>query len=384
MSKLPISTVVEISVAAPQTGLSNYRVNNLAIFTKDAPINVAITKTNPGVYRSIAAVAADWGVLQSPYVEVETYAMALAIFAQSPNILSGGGSLIIYPMDSGDVLVDAMTALAKLCFFGGALWCAYAPTDNEVKAAGVWAEASRKLLFVPRHLTAALDPGGLFAYLATVDEPHVRALLYTQEDAAASRIMAAAYASVLMSVDFEGSLTARTMNLKDLTGIVPDENVDTTLLTKCATLGVDVYADVAGLAKVISQGANDFADNVYNLDWFVFALEVAVFNALARTPTKIPQTEIGMAYLKGAAIGVCDQAVRVGYVAPGQWNSSELFGNPDDLKANVLKQGWYVWSLPVNQQNQADREARIAPLIQIAIKLAGAVHTASVVVNVNP
>jgi hypothetical protein len=118
--------------------------------------------------------------------------------------------------------------------------------------------------------------------------------------------------------------------------------------------------------------------------WLVFALRVAGFNAIATTATKLPQTEPGMAILKGAYQDVLQQAVVNGYVAPGQWNSPELFGNPEDLRANVLNQGWYLYSQPVNQQNQAARAARTAPLCQIAIKLAGAIQTTDVVVNLNP
>jgi hypothetical protein len=49
----------------------------------------------------------------------------------------------------------------------------------------------------------------------------------------------------------------------------------------------------------------------------------------------------------------------------------------------LLTNGWYSFAASVNTQPQSDREARIAPLIQIAIKLAGAVHFANVLINVN-
>ncbi|EJJ0295969.1 DUF3383 family protein, partial [Enterobacter asburiae] len=37
---------------------------------------------------------------------------------------------------------------------------------------------------------------------------------------------------------------------------------------------------------------------------------------------------------------------------------------------------------PISEQAQADREARKAPVIQVACKLAGAVHFADVQINV--
>jgi predicted transcriptional regulator len=76
-----------------------------------------------------------------------------------------------------------------------------------------------------------------------------------------------------------------------------------------------------------------------------------------------------------------DAAVNNGLVAPGVWNSTLQFGL---LKAfQTLPKGYYVFAPPVASQSQADREARKAPTIQCAIKLAGAVHSANVAINVN-
>jgi hypothetical protein len=62
------------------------------------------------------------------------------------------------------------------------------------------------------------------------------------------------------------------------------------------------------------------------------------------------------------------------------WNSAETFGNPEDLRRNITDVGYYIYSQPIAQQLQAQREARIAPLVQIAIKLAGAIHSSDVLV----
>ena len=115
----------------------------------------------------------------------------------------------------------------------------------------------------------------------------------------------------------------------------------------------------------------------------VTQLQVAGFNALATVGTKIPQTEPGMSLLKGAYRRVIEQALTNGYIAPGAWNSAEWFGSQDDMLANILQRGYYIYSQPVNLQLQADRELRKAPLIQIAIKQAGAIHSTSVVVSIN-
>lgn len=380
MSQLSISNVINISVSTPPVGIAAYQVNNLVIFTKETPVNGDITKADPGVYLSITDVLADWGS------DSEVYAQAVAIFSQSPNILDGDGRLFVYPMDSGDTLDEVIVAYFGQQFFGGALVAGYDPTDEEYEDAAASAESLRVKTFVAKHTTAALaDTTGLFFVLHGSSVEHCRKLLYTQGGTAEeARIMAAAYAGRAMSVNFDGNATAITMHLKQLATIQADLGITQAILETCQTLGVDVYPSIAGRASVFCSGGDDFFDNVYNLDWLVFALTVAGFNALATTGTKLPQTEPGIAVLRGAYITVLQQAVAVGFVAPGAWNSPELFGVPASLIRNVLQLGYYIYSQPVNQQSQAARAARAAPLIQIAIKYAGAVHSSSVIVYVNP
>lgn len=380
MSSLPITNVVTISVSAPPAGVAAYKVNNLAIFTKDVPVNVAITAAAPGVYKSPTDVATDFGTGS------EVYAMANAIFSQSPNILNGGGELVVFPMGAGDTLAASITAAVNVAPFFGVLYAGYAPNDAEVLAAAAVTEPLRIKLFASSHLTSSCTPStGLIAILTASSYKHARGLLYTRGASATNaRLMAAAYAGRAMSVDFEGSATTSTMHLKDLVGIEADPNITQAILTTAQTAGADVYCSIAGVPKVFCSGANDFFDNVYNTDWLVFSLQVAGFNALATTSTKLPQTEPGIAVLRGAYIDVLQQSVRNGFVAPGAWNSAELFGNPVDLVRLVAQIGFYIYSTPVNLQSQAARVARQAPLIQIAIKFAGAVHSTSVVVSVNP
>lgn len=376
-SSLDINNIITISVQEPPAGLANYNVNTLVIFTKETPIASAVPIDGYAVYLSPSAVAADWGTSS------EVYAMANAIFSQTPNILSGGGQLLISPMSSGETLATVIPNLSAQVYFGGILWAGYAPNDAEILAAAAVVQPLRKLLFVSDNLTAALNAGGLFFQIQAGGFTYSRSILYTPSQTAA-RLAAAAYAGRAMSTDFTGSNTTITMQMKDLATIQPDPGITQTILSTCKTVGVDVYTNIAGIPKVFSSGGNDFFDNVYNLTWLVFALQVAGFNAIATTPTKLPQTEPGMAVLKGAFLAVLEQAVQNGFVAPGKWNSPELFGNPDDLKRNVLQIGYYIYSLPVNLQNQADRVARKAPLVQLAVKYAGAIQSASVIVSVNP
>ena len=109
-------------------------------------------------------------------------------------------------------------------------------------------------------------------------------------------------------------------------------------------------------------------------------MEVAGWNYLRQTNTKIPQTERGMTGLKSAYAEVCERFVNNGVAAPGIWNTAIPFGNPELFTENIEKKGYYVYSLPIARQSQEEREARRAPVCQIAVKLAGAIHFSSVIV----
>ncbi len=144
-----------------------------------------------------------------------------------------------------------------------------------------------------------------------------------------------------------------------------------------------MYVSYAGVPSVFSTSGNDFFDNPYNDLALKFALETAGFNYLRQTNTKVPQTEPGMMGLKNAYGVVLNRFVRNGCVAPGAWTSSERFGDPVIFDQNVLDSGFYIYSLPIVLQNAAERENREAPLVQIAVKRAGAIHTSDVIVLVN-
>lgn len=189
----------------------------------------------------------------------------------------------------------------------------------------------------------------------------------------------AAYAGRGFSVNFQGSSTLQTLHGKSLAGVISDDVVTQTILDTAGNAGVDVYASFGGLAKLFTSGANSYFDEIYFDLWLKLALEVAGFNILTTLSTKIPQTEQGMEVLLGAYIDVLEQAVRNGGIGRGlQWNSGDTFGNLEDFHRNIKDYGYYAYYLPIAQQSQADRAARKAPLIQIAIKRAGAIHKSDV------
>ena len=378
-NQLDITNVITISLSAAQTGLGEYNVNNLAIFSAETPA-ASFGDLGYKIYKAPKEVGVDFGTTST------TYKMALSVFAQTPNILNGDGYLVIIPFaeESGSVetLGDAISRADSLVQFFGILSTKDYDAQEVASAAAV-VQTLNKILFVVSNSATDIAADGSFHAIAEAGYDKTRCLAYLSDTTEPAKVMAASYAGRALSTAFEGSNTTSTMHLKDLIGVTADPTMTQTQLNLCQNCGADAYVNIAGVAKTFTSGANGFFDQVYNRCWFLGALEVAGFNALAKVSTKVPQTEPGMTILKGAYRLVCDRAVRNGYCAPGAWNSPDRFGDVEAMLRNIEEVGYYIYSLPVNQQAQTEREERKAPLVQIAIKEAGAIHSSNVLVYIN-
>ncbi len=481
--ELPISTIVNVSVSEAQTGAGQYNTSNIGLFTREAYQN-SFGDLGYKIYLGPQEVAVDWGT------DSETYKMSVKIFSQQPNILAGGGYLVIIPFEdtapvvaqqtitlsavpaSGDyklhylsdvtaviadgvdaaalqvlirtlsgleaatvtgseaagfvvtmtgvtgpaalmtvsdnslqtaapvnvsvtvattragtttsteTLAEAVTRTVDLVQYFGILAAEITGQVDMLAAADV-VQALNKIAFFVSRNSSSVNEGGQLDLLRSGGYTQSRGLYYGGADDSSALGMSAAYAGRMLCVNFSGNKTTLTANLKVLRTVQPDPSMDATLYNLCKIAGADIYASIQGNPAVISFGANKFFDQVYNLRWFVGAIQIAGFNYLYQTSTKIPQTESGMDGLRGAWIGVCEQGVFNQYVAPGQWNSPDTFGNLQLFLENVAQQGYYIYTQPIAQQSQADREDRIAPLGQIAIKEAGAFQSSDVIIYVN-
>jgi len=500
MVEVDLSKIVTVTLLGTPQGIPNFNVNTLALFTTESP-NPSFGADDYKIYYAPNGVATDFGSAS------ETYLQAVAVFAQSPNILTGGGYLVVIPLltnvaaTSGTMItlepgeLDAIKAVndgaLKITVDGadqtltgmdftsvtsyadvatiidGELTganCAYNPAYNsgaggfiftsattgasstvsklktpasgtdisgvtylngtgnvqivngraassaedlvsaivrtkllvdyfgilsitqesvgDLENLATYVQTQDKLSFLGRYDTAEIET--IFKYIHDNSLSHTRMLLYTL-NAQKARIAAAAYASRLQGINFTGSNTMCTMNLKALAGIEPDPDAaESNIDVKAQAYGFDIYVSIAGDPGVLSYGANVYSDEIYGELWLKLALQVAGYNYLKTTNTKIPQTEPGMSGLKGAYATVCQQGITNGFLASGlTWTSPSTFGNPEDLRRNIKDAGYYIYSLPIVLQSPADRTARKAPLIQIAVKMAGAIHHSDVIVQVN-
>lgn len=197
-----------------------------------------------------------------------------------------------------------------------------------------------------------------------------------------NRKFSAAYMSKAHSVVLNASNSTKTMNLKTLQGVAAEDLNEGDILA-AGRVGLDVYVPVTGVPRILTSGVNDFWDNRYNLIALVDAVKIDLFNLLSATTTKIPQTEAGIDALVSNVNQTCQRFVVNAFLAPGIWTSPDFFGRPETLKSAILQQGFYVLARPLSEQSQESRENRESPVIQVAIKGAGAVHSVQVIINFN-
>jgi len=184
------------------------------------------------------------------------------------------------------------------------------------------------------------------------------------------------------SVDFNANRSTITLMYKQEPGVVGEELTENQALT-LKNKRCNVFVNYDNGTIIIQYGTMSgpaWFDEIHGLDWFQNKVQTECYNVLYLSKTKIPQTDGGANQLSNAVNIACVAAVNNGLVAPGVWNA-DGFGALEP--GQYLNTGYYIFAESVDLQSQSDRDARIAPPIQVALKLAGAIQGLDVLVNVN-
>ena len=375
----PPSYIVNVSISATPAFLNTPNINTVALISSETPAWSPASAYM--IYTNATDVATDFGSGS------RAFAIATAFFSQNPNPLDSGGYFVIVPLISADsgIYEAAIVRTLNSVYYFGILIDVDAhsiASGSQFATLAAYVQTLDKLLITASLTVADFQVAGILYNVQQALQVNTRGLYYADGTAVDTPAFAAAYAARGLSTNWAGSLTAQTMNLKQIANFLPDQTLTPTYLTQVQTAGVDVYPSFGGTPGMYTSGSNGWFDQIYGQFWLKFALQAAGYNFLAQTNTKIPQTEVGMTGLKGAYMTVLAQGVNNGFIAPGTWTGAAPFGNSSDLIRCIADKGYYIYSLPVAQQSQSDRNARKAPLIQIAVKLAGAIQSSQVIVQV--
>jgi hypothetical protein len=250
--------------------------------------------------------------------------------------------------------------------------------DDDKKDASLWAEGSEKFHFCTSSDAPIIDATSttdLASFLKGAQYTHTLLQFSTTNDYAAASAMARG-----LQVNFDQINSTIVLMFKQEPGVLP-ENLDATQYATLDTKRVNYLATVSNGFIMLFNGitpSGRYFDEVMGLDWFKADMANAVFTALATTPTKVVQTDKGVEILLGGASTTCEKAVRNRLAAPGTW-THDGFGALSN--GDLLPLGYYLYADPVSSQSDADKAARKAPPIQVALVGAGAFQGVDIVVN---
>lgn len=369
-------------------------VKNVTVPTLAAQTNLngVATQITAGLTTATAGVTCVWDGDQFVFTTTATGALATISYLSPTGAgvdisakLKGTSAFAAPPSNgvAAEAPVDAAqrAATASAVWFGLTFASSVAPTDDQAVAVASYIEGlDLERMYGVTIINSNVLDGAVTNDLASRLE--ALGLDRTMTQYSANQHAVASLFGRMFSVNFSANRSTITLMYKQEPGIAAEYLTETqaqVLKSKNCNVFVNYVNDTAIIQYgVVASGA--YIDEIHGLSWFKDALQNAEYNLLYQSKTKVPQTDSGQNQLVATAAGACAEAVNNGLSAPGVWNA-DGFGQLS--RGDYLKTGYYIFASPLALQDQSQREARIAPPLQIALKLAGAFHELDIIVDVN-
>lgn len=368
--------------------------------TSVTSLNLSAVTTLSGVAAAVTAkltggATCTWNAVYGrfEFTSGTTGASSSVAFATAPGSGTDVRSLLkISSTDGGSIvngiaaesLVSAVGTMANMSndWYGLYVASSTGPADADILAVAAYVEAAS----VSRIYGVTSQDANVMSSVATTDIAYqLKALGYKRtfvQYSSSNKYAAASIFGRAFTVDFNGNNTTLTIKFKQEPGVTAEYLTEAqAAAVKAKNCNVFVYYNNG--TAILQEGVmvnGYFFDEVHGTDWLQNDMQTGVYNLLYTSTTKIPQTDSGINMIVGKICESCERGVVNGLMAPGIWTA----GGFGAIKmGDTLSKGYYVYAQPLAQQAQADREARKAPVIQVAAKLAGAVHSANIIINVN-
>lgn len=171
-----------------------------------------------------------------------------------------------------------------------------------------------------------------------------------------------------------------TMDAKRLPNIAPSDITEAQITNIKGNNG-NVYINRGGYYMLESGTvfSGKYYDEVLGIYALVDEIQKTVLDLITST-SKIPQTDLGVSQIVNVINGACNKYVGAGFIAGGTWTGGTVYNLNN---GDVLSNGYLVQAQPVSEQTSADREARKSPVIYVCIKLAGAIQSVLIRLNIN-
>jgi len=333
-------------------------------------------------YESAEDIGTDFGVTS------EEYKAAVVWFSQSPQPTQVYVGRWVKTLESGEAgtvetVLQAVNAMLNYnSWYGLHLADTVDPSNTDMVsvASALQAATVSRILAITTQDAEVMDATSTtdIAYLL---KAAALGRTFTQYSSS-SRYAALSAFGRAFTVDFNGNNTTITLKFKQEPGITYEE-LTASQANALEAKNCNVYVLYDNDTAILEQGVmanGDFFDERHGLDWLQNTVQTADYNTLYTSSTKIPQTDAGTTTRMAAIELALAQAVDNGLFAPGKWTGGPI---GQLSTGDYLTKGYYMYADSVDNQLQADREKRQAMPIQVAGKLAGAVHYASVAITVN-
>jgi hypothetical protein len=374
-----VNVVVEVSPAAAPR--SNF--NEFLIIGNSAGTGLS-TSVRTKLYTSLDAMITDGFTTSDPEY------LAAALYVQTLYAYFGTGAafslwLGFHNTTGSESAHDAVVA----CRAANAEWYACAVVTSTVAKADHEAIAGYIETALPASLYAyttadsdalAGTTGNVFSALKIAGYSRSIGQYSTESAYAICSLMG--YAMGQLTLVANGvSASSFTLKFKQEKGVTA-EPLSSASISTIEGINGNILLNYANFYNIFEQGVmanGQFFDEVVQLDILANRIQLVIMDLLYQNP-KIPQTDGGVAILISNINQQCDFAVTTGFIAPGVWNNLPVLNLSTGYS---LPKGYVVQAATIASQSQVDRAARKAPPIYVAIKEAGAIHSALITVNVN-
>lgn len=378
---IPYSRVVDVTVTRQDNFVAR-RGFGTPLFLQSKSVSGQVDATNrTKLYASIEEVAADFLTTDPAYVAANT------AFSQNPRPIA----IKIGYYDATAVAAGA-DAAAKAALLTTQLnlvrdfdpdWyfltvtAALRDVATVTDAIAIWAESKTAIAIIDSNDAGTKNPANTTCVAARLKvADYERTAIFYSDTAAEYPSMA--LAAVLSSFVLDDDESAYTPAFKQFRGITPSKLTSAELQAVTGfipQLGQDksaghlasAYVNIGGqnhvqFGSVLSP--NDFIDEIHFGDWLKARTEEELFNILLNNP-RVAFDDLGMTLLASGIELVMNRAEAAGLIA------SDYDEDSGDYSPSYTVTIPRSTSVPASQRN-----ARIAPPIQIAFRYAGAVHYA--------
>ena len=313
----------------------------------------------------------------NPNAEVGKYIAEEQSYLLSESEVTGSQLIIADTTTRNETIIEYLTACRKANNEWYCVSVCAQITDEEIIEAAQYCESCKPsaiFCYTSSDVNALTTNPNIFKSLKDLKIRRAFGQYSSQHSDAVCAIIGWAMGIITKNISF-------TLAYKAESGVPVETEVSTSGFTQLNANNGNIY-DERGSYHIFEQGKmadGSYFDEIIQLDKYQLLMQTAVMDVLTTNP-KIPQTEDGMAIIISTLNKICNEMFNSGFIAGGVWRGKKILNLET---GDTIPNGYLVQAESIDSQSQEDREARKAPPIYVSLKLAGALHYITIIIDVN-